>query len=485
MRHFATSNSVRRWTAPLVAVVFVCTASAVLAVGSDIPFQESFESLGDGDSILDQNGWQGPAGAGDAATVVGESYGYNRLLQGSSVTRPLPNTTHNKYMDLQSGSDEISNVFNEVSQTNVYIDMMVKLEQSAADWEPPATNDMQAAFFVNTNGNLVVYHSKWLNPGSGLDFSNVLTVCDNTAVGTGDWNRLTITMDYLTQAANQLKFFQVAIDGQVVSNDLAVNNPVDGLVTGTWFFCANIYDIDPQLSSLGLQGTGNFDDIVVTNAQPLFTGDIKFTVNPIVDTDRGGYTVPGASFLILKGATTNVTVFPTNYWVVNAIDVNGTPLPVTNNIVINDIQQDYTIEIDFEPQRAFNGVPLWWLVAYGFDPSDAGATNDFNLDGDPNWKHWLTSTDPKGTNAFAILDIGSPGGTNYIRWYTGDVNIDPDLDPIRVYRNTDLTNTNPPNYGWVSVDTVDRMWGTNTWWENGPAGSNSIYFYRLETEFAE
>jgi hypothetical protein len=460
-----------------LAAASLVLALAVTAIGAEnIPYADAFELYDEGESIIGQNGWMGPTNDPEVATVTADIYTYDK-----PGGRPLADSPHSKYMVLQAGSSEVSNNFN-VAAENTYIDMMVKLEQAPEGWTPPATNDIQAALFVNTNGDLVVYHSIWLDPPDGLTFSNSLTVCDAAylpALGTGEWARLEIAMDYETLADNNLALFQLTVDKQPVTNKEAVVDITvhPAQMTGTWFFCANADKThNPYLSTVGLSGTGSFDDFVVTNGPPGSSEtfyDIQVLVSP--SDGRGGTGSPLGNFSVTSGASQVIDFFPTNYWFINETTDNTTSLGNTNKVVLTDIQESHTVICDFDPELVTNNTPKWWLAARGFTPDDAGALDDADLDGDPNWKERLASTDANSSNSvFEIVESGQMGGTNYVRWMAYD--IDPDLPPFQVWRATDLASTNDP---WSFRANVTRQDGTNTWMENGQGITNNPWFYRL------
>jgi hypothetical protein len=459
----------------LAAASLILVPAFTALGGVDIPYADSFEGYVVGQSIIGQNGWLGPSNASDVATITEAIYNYSK-----PGGRPLPDSMHSKYMTLQAGNSEVSNRFNySGSPENTYIDMMVKLEQAPEGWTPPATNDIQAALFVNTNGDLVVYHSVWLDPPDGLSFSNALTVCDAgylPTLGTGDWARLEIALDYISEPNYPL--FQVTLDKQVVTNKEAVVDisAYPAQMTGTWFFCANAGVGNPYLTTVGLQGTGLFDDFVVTNGPPGSSEtfyDIQVLVSP--SDGRGGTASPLGAFSVTSGASQVIDFFPTNYWLINKTTDNALSLGDTNKVVLSNIQESHTVVCDFDPELVTNNTPKWWLAARGFTPDDAGALADDDGDTEPNWKERIASSDANSSNSvFSIMESGQMGGTNYVRWMAYD--IDPDLPPFQVWRATDLVSTNDP---WNFRANVTRLDGTNTWMENSQAGTNNPFFYRL------
>ena len=459
-----------------VVAGILATAALVGHAAQDITFTDSFESYTNGQSIIGgAKGWMGPTNDPTMAAVEAKGYTYDKATQ----PLPYPGTEHANVMVLQAGNTEISNTFNEASFTNVYIDMMVKLEQAPEGWEPPATNDIQAALFVDTNGHLVVYHGSMVEfPDT---FTNVLTTLDNDPAGTGEWSRLTIEMDYRTQGFWGFTFFRIRLDGgATLTNENAVASPTDFLVnTGSWFFCANQDAPSQYLTAVGLSGTGEFDDFVVTNKMPIFSGDIYHSVQASVAPSggRGGTMTPIGSFSVLRGSDTNFTILPTNYWYIADVTVNDGSIGVTNYIAFTNIQQSLTIEVDFDPYRVTNGVPQWWLAARGLATNDAGALAYGEGDPNPNWEKWLCSTEVGNSNSlFEILEAGSNGGTNFIKWVATDV--DPDLPAFQIQRVTDLTVSNAWNGAWSQSS--PRMPGTNTWTETYPGSTNTPWFYRLK-----
>jgi hypothetical protein len=99
-------------------------------------------------------------------------------------------------------------------------------------------------------------------------------------LNTNEWVRITVRMNYLDGfVAGEENFFQIMLDGYLMTNSLAYTDPSNILSAepdgGSWFLCYNSGEGAPDpshnnsfLSSITLQGVGRADDVVVTGTQP-------------------------------------------------------------------------------------------------------------------------------------------------------------------------------------------------------------------------
>mgnify|MGYP006291183913 CR=1 FL=1 len=458
-------------------VLGVCAMLVVVgtAMGdSAIPYDDDFEAYSVGDSIVGINGWMGATNT--LATVTNMSYTF------TDTSQPLTNSFHTKVALLNTEGEVLSNNFERIDVTNVWIDTMFKVALS--DSQPTSiTNqtDVQAAFYFDTNANLVVYHSKFYGVGS---YSNRFTVVTNVTANTAGWSRITVTMDYLSDQFLGLfpeeKYYKVQIDSvDAVSGEAFQTPELDtNAMNGSWFLCPNRGAADNTnffFSSVHLSGTGMFDDFVVSDQQPFFgAGAVQISTLITPSDGRGGTVTPMGPILLPSGGTTNFEFVTSNYWSLASVSTNDSLLAgPPANVTLSNVTENITLEAVFAANTVSN-VPIWWLVQNGGDTNNP--TNDSDGDTVPDDVEWAGSTDAGNSNSyFAVMTIGNTDGTNYIEWITDA--IDPALGPYKIEKSTNLVD------GWfdASPATHPREMGTNTWWEDAPALTNMPEFFRIVT----
>jgi hypothetical protein len=238
-----------------------------------VPHVESFEPYAAGTDLPGVNGWY--ADTVDALTVRAESYVHtNRLLTGED---------HTKVGEFVEAG--VSNLYRGTGGwTNLWIDFIVQPQLSD---KPGTLNrvqgdaDTQWAIYFDASGRIHLYHgwyeADW-TPRKGW------TILDYPPVASGQWVRVTLTMDYLTDVWLESfppdwppdridQYFRIAVDGgDPVSDALAYQerDPTSG-GNGTWFLCAHTPHAEgfgsTNLSGICLLGPGKIDDLVVnTNA---------------------------------------------------------------------------------------------------------------------------------------------------------------------------------------------------------------------------
>ena len=455
---------------------FVTSVLAAALIGSAPCGADAASSLGDawdfelfsvGDSIIGTDGWMG---SNTFAVVTNLPYTF------TATTQPMTNSLHTKVVALNTEGFSISNQYeNTEGTTNVYIDTMYKVVPS--DRTPAIiTNqsDVQAAFYFNTNRQLVVYHSGY---DDGLEtYSNRFTVVTNAIINTSDWVRVTVYMDYLTDTkfgSPEERYFKVLLDGDEYTSPMAyVGLEKSTGLGGSWFLCANKYAASNYLSAVALSGTGFFDDFVVTGdgAEPLFGAGAVTITTSISPTDGHGGTIsPVGPVSLPAGGTTNFNIDAAAYWYIASVQTNGGSMGISGasntNISLASVTADIALAADFDPIMV-QGIPAWWLAANGVPTNNPTGTDS---DGDGVWDadEWPAMTDPfNPTSVFAVV-VGQLSGTNYVQWISDA--IDPDLAGIDflIEKSTNLTE----GYFAASPDSHPRptVAGTNTWWEDAPA----------------
>ena len=212
-----------------------------------VPYEEPFEAYADGSWItLATNGWTAEyAGAG---TVTAES----SLTSGEhGYAWPLPiRTNHTQTLSVQSDlRSEIHSVPNQM----VYLDFMA-WPAPMVD-APQVSTNQQFAFYVSTNGELVVWHQ---NRTGGVTNNETRVLTNAAPIDTNRWVRMTVCQDY----SNGM--FAVQVDNRGWIADAAgwtVPGP-GGVPGGAWFYMIQTNRYMSRFRIAGA-GSGYLDDLTV------------------------------------------------------------------------------------------------------------------------------------------------------------------------------------------------------------------------------
>ena len=254
----------------------------MLAAGrSQFPTNWSFEADAPGTEYVDING-DGPDGwGGDAssttsamAVVVAEDY-TNQYAGPYSLT----NAAHTKVLAYVGSIRNIFRTYPDTPlYTNVIIDVMMKPGHYST--RPLLDSNPQVAAYVNTAGHVVVKHAYY---NADWSVSTAWTELDHDPIGTSDWTRITLVMDYLSaslvnpQYEEYEHFYTIAVNGGTpITNALAYTSPTisDAVADrgGSWFMTADAGTENPDnkggrpkkwFTSVEFQGAGSIDDLVV------------------------------------------------------------------------------------------------------------------------------------------------------------------------------------------------------------------------------
>ncbi|MEI8205273.1 MAG: hypothetical protein WCG03_00180, partial [Kiritimatiellales bacterium] len=250
------------------------------ATSNTVPYQETFEEMAVGSPIVvfnNTNGWYNGTNTG-SAFVTNVSYELNNLLH------PVESAAHSNVLKFTDAS--LINRIQPYSAANTTVDFML---QSALGEIAPNSSMVpgsQTALYLNADGRLKAWY--------GLDntgTNNAWLTYANTPVGTADWVRVTIALDYTTDAANS--FFKVMLDG--VELRPPTNGYTKGLgafnadPNGTWLLIAN--QALKQIQSFAVAESGMLDDLVVTtNDVTEFYPIINHLLTVTSGTGGGSYT---------------------------------------------------------------------------------------------------------------------------------------------------------------------------------------------------
>ncbi|MGQ9662729.1 MAG: hypothetical protein ACUVWX_10415 [Kiritimatiellia bacterium] len=465
----------------LIGLLFGYTAFA--NDPSVIPFGDDFETYPEGTSIIGRNGWEGVT---NTATVV-----TNMTYTFTKASYPMQGSPHQKVVMMDTGSGAISNVIapaiDQLGQgiyTNVYIDTMVRFTRSDSLPENlEGDTGIQAALFVNSNGNLVVYHSLWRRD-LGVFFTKVFTLLEHDPKATAEWVRVTITMDYLTlDDPLGWRFFRVQLNNQA---PFVSSNGIDILTlapTGTWFFCANSdRPVNSYLSAVQLSGTGMFDDFVVTNGAP--SPDVFWPV--VATADDNGIIIPSGKNMVLEGEDIEFDIGAKPMYVVSNVVItaivgsqtNTWGIGPTNYYAFTNVTNEWHIHVVTAPAGGYtsHGTPYPWLHQYGYTNNyEYWDVQDEDGDGLETWQEYIAGTDPTNSwSVFRVIKVEFAGTTNLVFFY-GTPNGAP--DDFAMDRATNLVETTP----WYRLSgTLPRSQGVNgtNIWVDGDAPSGLPAYYR-------
>ena len=147
------------------------------------------------------------------------------------------------------------------SETNrlVYLDFMA---QPVAMLEVPDNNtNVQYAFYVSTNQQLVIWHC---NRTGGTPVNEWLTLQNSPLISTSSWVRFTVAQDYTRQ------MFQLRVNEERPLVDPAGWTD-GGALTGSWFY---MVQTNGTMSHFIMSGVGQsyIDDLTVRTCLPASFG---------------------------------------------------------------------------------------------------------------------------------------------------------------------------------------------------------------------
>jgi len=445
----------KRMCAALIALGMLGLGSVFASptANSTLNISDSFETYTSGSLAQSNGAWFSTANDLSAVTNLAYTYG---------GTLPLT-TNQSTVLALNTQGDILSNAFNAVSMSGqtVYMDTMVKFVPGSCPTVCNGTTDqgIKLALFVNsdTTTNLVIYagapvDGTYANWQSTTNIDTGISMVDTTL-----WHRITVLFDasgtVSLPLSNPVNFFQVYVDGVVVSN---LNNlayatgwkatlsggsaptPVSG---GTWFVSAtgsggpnvNYASQYRTLNAVAFQGTGFIDDLVVTTLNPLSPS--SYTISQTLLGSGGSASPADASITVLAGQGTNIVYSAAAWYRLNAVTTNsasaysgsGTQLYTQYfNSVQGNIASTATFAFATYTQVGLNSAALLTFATNNsLTEAVAKAKNDngqlqFDLDHslNPN-STWYTITQSIGANGSSgdsttPIYIVSGGNTQFV-----------------------------------------------------------------------
>ncbi len=246
----------------IVASLFV-GYNALGQVQTTDNFEESFEGFSVGDFIVQESGfWEGDPEAG---VIVSTNYVANYV--GGAF--PL-NYDHDLLNNALWFENTLTNAVpaGQSSQTN-WVDMVLNPTFNDEEEAPalPPEGSIAGVYFTS-NGTLVVSHT----PDNSVTPITWVEIPD-VQINEQDWIRLTIAANLQDGGTpftgGNTRFYQIYINGEVVSNEVAFQSTDrESGGNGTWFGAAAGAG-KTTLSGTVFQGTGYVDDVVVRNQSVL------------------------------------------------------------------------------------------------------------------------------------------------------------------------------------------------------------------------
>jgi hypothetical protein len=332
-----------------------------------IPYSDSFESYTNGTLLIDTApGWY--SDQPDALQILTTNLVY-------SGQKPLSAETHTNVMKIDSAATNVFPTFYQDSSTvtgaDVWVDMLLQPRQWDEDNPPAVTNDVLTAVYVTSNGNIAAYCT---HTPDGLSFSNIWVVFPQIVIGSSQWVRITLAIDFdawdpLYESGSLYDYFQIQMNNSTyLTNYFGQSNPNAWDTGGSWFMCAR--NNSHTFNSISLSGSGMLDDLVVATNAPVMTP--PRTIRVIADT---GSTITPAGpnetvedggnidFSWLENTGYNLTNSAWGEGLGSEYATNFLEAGTTNHTFTN-VTTDYTLRVFTETeQRSFVNTSLYGTVS--------------------------------------------------------------------------------------------------------------------------
>ena len=220
-----------------------------------VPYVEPFEDYTNGLWLAGTNGWT--AIYPDAGIITNDATiaGNLRNYVGTHVAFPIV-TNHAQVLVV---NNSLSTAIHSEAAPFVYVDFM--MQPIAMQAVPESNTNVQYAFYVSTNSQLVIWHC---NRTSEPFTNEWLTLQNGPSVDTSRWVRFTVAQNY----SNQM--FQLSVDEQAPIVDPAGWTDA-GVRTGSWFYMVQTNGMMHHLIVSGI-GPGYLDDVTVRTSLPASFG---------------------------------------------------------------------------------------------------------------------------------------------------------------------------------------------------------------------
>lgn len=238
-----------------------------------------------------------------------------------------------------------------------------------------------------------------------------MTVVPVNPPASNDWNRYTVTLDYVhgDDAQVERKYFKVQMNGVDLISAQAYSAPgqtgaYDG---GAWFFTADQAGPD-RIETVAFEGRGGLDDFVVTSRAPSFSAiPVYYITSELLGQ---GSMQPSGEIPVVDGSSTQIVYQAAPWHEISGFEQGGVSVPVAvggqvYTALYENVQADISNLVQFaESVAAVDGkTPASWYGPLGANP----VLSDEDGDGLSLFEEYLINTDPRGFNAFALFQYGS------------------------------------------------------------------------------
>ncbi|NQT92572.1 MAG: hypothetical protein HQ559_07420 [Lentisphaerae bacterium] len=340
----------------LVPLILSPTLASAAIDTNVIPFGYSFEGdpYADGMSLLNTNGW---TGVDDDDNLI--IWTTNKYLYPGAY--PLDKEGTNILAITAPSTNHVLDTGDQFWGHNVYVDLLIQPTFWSEDEAPVATNNPQMAFYVNSNGQIVVWgayqdagetnHAEWIELA-------------HNPFETGIWKRISIAMSYNPHIAppapspSGRNYFRLTLDNkQYLTNYLGQTKPNEWDHDGPWFMSSDYTNPVFAMHQLEFSGVSFIDDYVVTTNEPPLgiTADIKSIKGTGIEANPAGNIVPvitNTSKTFVFGETEGYNL--TNIaWGVSFSDATRTNYlgPGTNSFTFTNVIEDMSIEAFSEAEK--------------------------------------------------------------------------------------------------------------------------------------
>jgi hypothetical protein len=222
---------------------------------NDIPYAEPFEGYGVGQWLSGSNGWTADYFA-DAGVITNATEITSNLLCYLQTHSEFPIVTnHDQVLSVQ---DSMRVSIHSGTAPLVFLDFMA--QPVALQRDPESNTNVQYAFYVSTNSQLVIWH--YNRTGATNEW---LTLQNSPLINTSGWVRFTVAQDYTHQ------MFQVRVNEHAPIIDPAGWTAAGVAPTGSWF---HMVQTNGAMSHFIVSGTGQayLDDLTVRTDLPATFG---------------------------------------------------------------------------------------------------------------------------------------------------------------------------------------------------------------------
>ena len=478
----------------LLCILLASQAQANYTISNTLPYRSSYEVWTNGapffagDFLNTNHGWFAEETnalviSTNFANYVGTYEGILPAWIGVGGITNFVGTNHQFVVELNSTATNKFTVATNAPQNisyikRTYVDMMLKPRRWTLDDPPAVTGEVQMASYFDSNG--VVW--AWCKTSS---VDKVWMITDSGEISTNEWIRFTVTLAY-DQGLSTKRAFQMQVNGRALSTTKGQTVPTLGQPGsgGTWLWQTDT--LRRYISSITLQGTGHFDDMMVMTNVPFFGIQHSIAVsgtNVVVDNSS----LAGTRMVqVVDGNNKTFNVADaTGYDVTNVVQDGTSTGTGPGAYIFNNVTTNHTMLIESKPEMRTlvvttpmgnptpSGTNVYLynttvLAGISGSPIAYGATTQFVCTG---WARSVSGT-PVGSGSSTSMSFkitgNSVAATTTVAWTWGTQH------KLTVYTNQDFTGAgtivNYASKSWfftnetVTLEAVTNYGSTFTGW---------------------